>query len=159
MDPEDSQPTAEKLQAYVHANAGKFTDAAITAELLRAGYDRADITAALSGAAAADVSAPVRSRARRIVILAYLLTYGLLVAGMLTNSGSGSYGAGIIGTIVLTVVLGLAFLIAAVWLRRQGSRERPVAPDLTAMIAIPLILLVIVAGACLATGLPIPHAV
>jgi hypothetical protein len=147
------------LNAYVTQNYGRYTDAALTDHLLRIGHQRADIEAALRAAAAADVVGPVNARARRTVRLLYLITYGLLVAGMLTNTTSGAYGAGPIGSIVLTVVLGLAFLIAAAWLRWRGSRDRPVASGMAAMLAIPLVLLVLVAGACLATGLPFSPAI
>ena len=147
------------LNAYVTQNYGRYTDAALTDHLLQVGHQRADIEAALRAAAAADVVGPVNARARRTVRLLYLITYGLLVAGMLTNPRSGLYGASFIGAIVLTVVLGLAFLIAAAWLRWRGSRDRAVPSGMIAMLAIPLVLLVLVAGACLATGLPYSPAI
>jgi len=135
---------------------GRYTDTALTDHLMKVGHDRADIEAALRAAAAADLVGPVNARARLTVRLLYLITYGLLVAGMLINQRSGSYGAGYLGTAVLTLVLGLAFLLARVWLRRRGNRDRPVPAGMLAMLSVPLVLLVLVAGACLATGLPVP---
>ncbi len=149
-----ASPDLTALNGYVAQYYGRYTDAALTDHLMRVGHQRADIEAALRTAAAADRVGPVNARARMTVRLLYLVTYGLLVAGMLTNSGSGSYGAGAIGSIVLTVVLGLAFLIAVVWLRWRGSRNRAVASGMIAMLSVPLVLLVLVAGTCLATGLP-----
>ena len=144
------------LNAYVAQYYGKYTDAALTDHLLKIGHQRADIDAALRAAAAADQVGPVNARARMIVRLLYLVTYGVLVAGMLFASRAFDYGAGIIGTIVLTVVLGIAFLISVVWLRWRGSRDRGMRPDLITMLAIPVVLLILVAGACLATGMPFP---
>jgi hypothetical protein len=147
------------LNAYVTQYYGKYTDAALIDHLMGVGHQRADIEAAIRSAAAADRVGPVNARAKMIVRLGYLITYALLVAGMLFSSRAFDYGAGVIGTIVLTVVLGVAFLISAGWLGWRGSRDRGTAPGMLAMLAIPLVLLVLVAGACLATGLPLPTAV
>ena len=144
------------LNAYVAQYYGRYTDAALIDHLMSVGNQRADIEAALRTAAAADRVGPVNARAKTIVRLLYLVTYGLLVFGMLTSSRGFDYGAGLIGTIVLTIVLGIAFLIARGWLGWRGSRDRASAPGLISLLAIPLVLLVLVAGSCLATGMPLP---
>lgn len=143
---EGSQPTAAKLQAYVARYGGKFTDAAITTELLRAGYAAEDIRAALT-----EVSGGITartSRATRTILAAYAVTFALLTIGMLSNSASG-------GVIVLGVSLGFALLLSLLWARKR----RAATATLGALLAIPVVLLIIVAGLCLATGLPVPHSV
>jgi hypothetical protein len=143
------------MGAYINANYGVFTYDVLRAAVLESGNDRAAIDAALAQAAARGAG-PVRARARLIVRLAYAITYGLLVAGMLMSTGTNSYGAGPFGMIILTMVLGAAFLTSVVWLRPRRRRAVAAPDNLGFLLSLPLVLLVLVAGTCLATGLPLP---
>ena len=109
------------------------------------------------GSSAADVSAPVRARATRWVKWAYGITYLLLVLGMIANPAAGAYGGAVIGTVILGVTLGLAYVMSAVWLRSRGRKVREMTSGMAVLLSLPVVLLVIVAGSCVATGLPIPR--
>lgn len=142
---------AGALQQYMIANRGRYTDEALMAAALAVGYSEADARAALELAIDDQAARPVRSRARRVVTVLYLASYGLLVAGMLT--GRGSYGEGWIGTGILTVTLGIAYLIARLWLGRR-LRAASVDGALPVLLSVPVILWFVVSGLCVATGLP-----
>ena len=201
--PEGWQPTAEGLKAYVDANYGRFTDEAITGELLRAGYAPDDIRVAIQEAARSSVAPPTR-RAIGVILTAYAVTFAILSLGMLANTYrgggccapdaaggiiilAGSLGfallislmwvgsrrlAGVLFAILLgfygmalltggstlagLVVIGIAVGLIALVLRRNPAPRRRSAATLGALLSVPVILLVIVAGLCVATGLPIP---
>lgn len=152
--PKADMPTAG-LEAYFTANRHGYTDEALAASARASGYSPAAIAGALAAAKAAEMSAPLLARARVIVLFSYLLVYAVLVIGMLTNPSG--YGAGAIGTVVLTVTLVVAWLISVVWIRRRGRKIQVGGSGFTAVLALPVVLLVIVAGSCIATGLPIPR--
>jgi len=141
------------LRTYLEANRGHYTDEALTEALLKEGYSQADVEEGFAELARAEASKPVRARARRLVLVAYGLTYAILVFGML-GTGYG-YGSGIIGSIVLAVALGLALALALWLVRRSTDRgAEGGAAVMAGILAIPIVLLVIVAGLCVATGLP-----
>jgi hypothetical protein len=194
-------PSAEQLAAYVAANYGRFTDAAITSELTKAGYAVEDIRAALAQAAR---TAPPSQTGRAIatILAAYALTFALLSLGMLANSSisQGSYANSAIGIMILGVSLGVALLLSLAWVGsrriaalilavlivlygvgtlqaglggiiviglgvglavlvlRQGPSTRRSTATLGTLLAVPVILLVIITGLCVATGMPIPSA-
>ena len=120
------------------------------------GYPEDVLEEARARARARTAAAPARQRARRWVLLAYLITFALLTAGMLASENSRQYGAAYIGTVVLAVTLGVALLLSLWWLRWRGSRD-PSGAGVAGLLSLPVLLLVGVAGSCLATGLPIPR--
>jgi hypothetical protein len=205
----DSPPTTpvttlEPLRAYIDANASKYTDEALSAELLKAGYAQDDIQAALLDSRARGVAVPPRARAIATITIAYGVTFALLAMGMLANAGSlgngccapsafggivllaGSLGIALIlsmlwvgsgraSVLVLAALIGIpgivqigngviawSLIVAAIVLALLVARHKPGPPKrstatLASLVAIPVILLVIISGICLASGLPIPH--
>jgi len=195
------QPTAEKLRAYVEANVARFTEAAMTAELIKAGYAAEDIRAAIADASR-DLKPPPTGRAIWTILGAYAVTFAILSLGMLANThrssgccmpnadagililagslgvalllsllwvgsrratalllaallalaGLGSLSSGIVGF----VLIGLAVALVVLVIRRPPKPSGRVTATLGGLIAVPMVLLVIVAGLCVATGLPIP---
>ena len=122
--PPEEAPTTANLQAYVDANAGRFTDAAITEELTRAGYAPDAIRAALADATQRGIAAPQTRRAVRTILAAYGITFAILSLGMLTNMGKpfGNYmpdAAG--GIVVLFASLAVALAASLFWVAsRRG---------------------------------------
>jgi len=202
--PPQDGPTTEKLQAYVDANAGRYTDAAITAELLKAGYAPDAIAAALARAASRGQVAPPTGRAVRTILVAYLITFAVLSLGMFLNArsitgqympdaagavailgaslgaafvaslfwissrrlfmiaiaavlglaGVGSLGSGVAGLVMLGVAVGIGVLAV-----RSSSGQPGGAPvELGVLLVVPFLLLLVVGGICVASGLPIPRA-
>jgi hypothetical protein len=145
------------LAAYLAANQGRFTDAALEQAALDAGYPK-DVLAEARAARAADPAVAIRQRARRWVLAAYGITFVLLLLGMFANPAARAYGGSVIGAIVLALTLGLALAIALFVVRRSRPNIAETgAMVMTGILAIPVILLVVVAGLCVATGLPIPR--
>jgi hypothetical protein len=133
----------------VEANLDRFTPDALVAALVAAGYDQETAQGAARRAAASRDLAPTRASARRVVYVAYGLTYLVFLVGLL--GGPNTYGMGQIGAVVLTFVVGIALAISVAWItRRRGTTA------FATMLSVPLVLLLIVGGACYAsTGAPV----
>jgi len=145
------------LAAYLVANHGRFTDDALERAALDAGYPE-DVLTEARAARSADPAVAIRERARRWVLAAYGITFVLLLLGMFINPAARTYGGSVIGAIVLALTLGLALAIALFAVRRSRPNIAATgAMVMTGILAIPIILLVVVAGLCVATGLPIPR--
>jgi len=119
-----SDPSDPAMQAYIQANAGRFTDEALVEALIQAGHDPAAARAAVAAAAAGQTAPPPRSRAVRSIVIAYVAVFAVLSLGMLANSGrtSGEFvptGAG--GIAILAASLGVAFLISMVWVASRRA--------------------------------------
>jgi hypothetical protein len=140
-------PRAEVLARYLEANRGSFTDEALVASAAAAGYTPDEIAEAHARLQAQDAAAPVKATARRIVIGAYLVVYALLSAGMLANNFGG-------GAVILAVSLGIPFLISLAIVRGRGRLKPGTELALGGLLVLPLVMLVIVGGLCVATGLP-----
>ena len=142
---------------YLETNRDRFTEDALIKAARDRGYPDDVLEEARARARASATAAPVAQRARRWVLIAYLLTFALLTVGMLTSEYSRSYGAAYIGTVVLAGALGITLLVSLGWLRWQGGNVGQSAAGAALLLSIPVVLLVVVAGTCLATGLPIPR--
>jgi hypothetical protein len=148
----DSLPTAPEptewgtagVDRYVEAHLDRFTPEALDAALIAAGHDPAAVSAAIGRVGARRETAPTRARARRVILIAYGLTYLVLMVGLIL--GPFGYGAGPIAAGILTVVLGIAFALALWMIRRRGA---PMA--FGTLLAGPIVLLVLVGGTCAAT--------
>jgi hypothetical protein len=136
---------ARQLEEYFAANRGRYTDEALSAAARAAGYADADIAAGLTRARARDVTRPVQARARTLIRGAYVVVFVVLVAAMAVNSGV----AFAIGTVVLliTMLFGLAL---SQYLIRNAAADAALAM----VLALPVVFLIVIAGACIATGLP-----
>lgn len=207
---EGSQNTAANLKAYVDANAGRFTDETITAELTRAGYAAEDVRTALADGASRGLEAPPTGRAVRTILAAYVATFAILSLGMLTNSGRsfgqympdstvgiailggglgvalvasliwvasrrgfaivialfigvfgvsavGSVGAVGSGSLAGVVLLAIAIGIGVLVLRAKPAPNGRSTVTFGLLLAIPVLLLLVVGGICVASGLPIPR--
>jgi hypothetical protein len=142
---------------YLETNRDRFTEDALLKAARDRGYPDDVLEEARARARASATAAPVAKRARRWVLIAYLVTFALLTVGMLASESSRTYGAAYIGTVVLAGTLGIALLVSLGWLRWQGRKIGQSAAGAAVLLSIPLVLLVVVAGSCLATGLPIPR--
>jgi hypothetical protein len=150
------QPVAS-LARYLEVNRDRFTDEALARAARDAGYTDAAIDEAMAGVRARAAAAPVRTRATRAVLGAYLLTYAVLVGGMFASEFARKYGGHVVGAIILAALLGFALLISRWWLRRGAVKAGDAATGMAVLLSVPLVLLVVVAGLCIATGYPIPR--
>jgi hypothetical protein len=162
-DPRIATPTgghAERVATvlrYLESNRERFTEDALLRAARDAGYPDEVLDEARARARAGAAAAPVRQRARRWVLIAYLLTFGLLTTGMLVSEYARRYGAAYIATGVLAATLGIALFISLWWVRRQGRNVEQSTAGMALLLSLPVLLLVVVTGSCLATGLPIPR--
>jgi hypothetical protein len=150
--PDPDRPS-EGLRDYFRANRDRFTADALDDAARAAGYGDEMIAAAHAAIGRGDAATATKARARSAVLVAYLATYVVLVALMLYNDRT-HYGQSVISSIVLTVFLGTALVIS---LDLIGRARAGGSVSLRGLIAVPLVLLVAVAGVCLWSGEPIPR--
>jgi cation transport ATPase len=140
-----------KLTEYFAENQAKMTHEALGRQASAKGYSEAEIEAASAAAEARRVPDAARGRARRVILGLYLVTYLVLSAGMLMSDAF--YGVGVMAVVILTAVLAIALGISFAWIRRRhldAGREGAMAT----LVALPLVLLVGVAGLCVYTTGP-----
>ena len=148
----DPSDRVRRLTEYFADNQASMTHEALGRQASAKGYSEAEIEVA---SAAAEVrrapDAAAKGRARRVILGLYLVTYLVLSAGMLMSNAF--YGVAPIAMLILAVVLGLALAISLASIRR---RHLDVGHDgaLAALVALPLVLLVAVAGLCVFTTGP-----
>jgi hypothetical protein len=142
---------------YLESNRDRFTEEALVEAARDAGYPDDVLQEARVEARASAGAAPIRQRARRWILVAYLLTFAALTGGMLASEYSRQYGAAYIGAVILAGALGLALVVSLGWLRWQGAKVGQSAAGAAVLLSVPAVLLVVIAGTCLATGLPIPR--
>ncbi len=166
MDGSPRDPAPAARQAPPHANAAwrqltlvshfdkerdRFTIEALRSAALQAGYDAGEVDEAIriSGEHEAERQrfGPVRTRARNIVLLAYGITW--LVFAVIYLGRAFQYGMGPVLLGVLTFALGLTVIISVLIIRRGRPDPERSARAVVILMAIPIILLVGVAGLCL----------
>lgn len=145
------------LEAYLEENRNEFTEGALRAAAIEAGWDGHLVDTAIGKVRAAERSEPLRGRAWRIVLLLYVAAFLVLSTGMLVNPAARVYGGAVIGIAVLAVALLVAAGLGRLWLRRKGISPTMSSGDLLILLIVPVILWLAVAGMCVATGLPIPR--
>jgi hypothetical protein len=198
----DPAPSAD-LEAYVAANAGRFTDDVLYSTLVAAGHSPEHVRSALARASARLRPQSAAPQAVRRILAAYGAVFALLSAGMLLNGRSAGYlmpdaeggirilamslgvtlvasliwvanrrlfgilmlalaaayllgagsGSGLLSLVGLVIVLVVGGVVLARQSRRSASGGEA---TLALLLAIPLLMLFVVAGICVASGLPIP---
>lgn len=150
-----AQPDAERrivaLVAWWHEHRDTYTPDALARSAREAGYDETEIAKveAIVDQQAGVPAAPVRRRATLIVLLAYGLTYLFFGIGFLGPTAQSAYSA--FAFVILTPVLALALLVSIILLRRR-PRAQAAGATVASFLVAPLILLLIVAGLCVATA-------
>ena len=145
--PLDQQGRENVLADWIAVQRGSFTDAALERSAIEAGYSSEEFVASAGLAADRTALAPIRSSARRYVLVAYAVVW--LGFAVVYLGRSTMYGAGPIAQLVLTVSLAIGLAISLLVIRRgrPDPDKRPRA--LALLLAVPVILLLGVAGLCL----------
>jgi hypothetical protein len=141
------------LSEYFLAGGERYTPEALRQAASEAGFTPQEIDEAFGRATRRqrdeEVAAPIRSRARTIVLAAYGLVYAALFVAFLGYDNR--YGVATISLIVLTIVLAFALLMSVRWVRGRRPSAEQLQGALLTMLSLPLVLLVSVAGLCMAT--------
>lgn len=144
------------LTEHFFANLERYTAEALRASALEAGYSPEEVEQALGIAAALlrdhETARPVRARARRLVLVSYAIVYGLLAALLIGPANQGGYGT--VALVVLTVTLGIALLLSIQWIATKRRSADRLDGALAVLLAVPMVLLVAVAGLCLFSSAP-----
>lgn len=144
------------LSEYFLAGAERYTPEALIQAAMESGFSSAEIEEAHARALDRQrdeaAAAPVRRRALWIVVAAYALAYSALAVALMGSDNR--YGAATIALGVLTFVLGVALLISINWVRRRRPTAEQLQGAMLTMLSLPFVLLVAVAGLCVATTRP-----
>jgi hypothetical protein len=144
------------LSDYFLAGANRYTPEALRQAATESGFSPAEIDAAYARAIERQrdeqVAGPIRRRARRIVLASYGLVYAAFVAAFLTVAYR--LGAGIIAIVILSLVLLIALSISLAWVGGRHASADRVQGALVTMLAVPFVLLLAVAGVCVAGTTP-----
>ena len=145
--PLDQQGRVNALAGWIAEQHGSFTDAALERSAIEAGYTSAEFATAAGLVTDRTAMAPIRSSARRYVLAAYAIVW--LGFAVVYLGRSTMYGAGPIAQLVLTVSLAIGLAISLLVIRRGRPDPDRRARAIALLLAIPVILLVGVAGLCL----------
>jgi len=144
------------LSEYFQAGAERYTPEALRQAASEAGFSQGEIDEAYGRTTKRqrdeELSRPLRTRAQWIVLAAFGLVYAVFFVAFLGYDDR--YAAGTISLIILTVVLGVALLISIQWVRGRRPSAEQLQGAMFTMLVLPLVLLVSVAGLCIATTQP-----
>ena len=150
------------LHQYLWSNRDRFTEAALATAALAAGYSTEEIAAAAAGVAKRrlDEAAvkPVKARARRYVLAAYGITFlAFAIAFLRPAAPSNTYyrGAGPLVLGILAFMLLIALSIGIAWVASRHPAAERAEGALGVMLAVPFVLLIVVAGLCAVTMSPL----
>jgi len=135
----------DALSRYMASHAERFTAEALRQAALEAGYTPEEIAAASDRVDRAAAVRPIRARARWIVLGAYALVWVLFAMVYLARDFA--YGPVYQG--VLTISLLITLGISLLWLRWRRPDPSTVGRATAVFLALPVMLLVGVAGLCL----------
>ena len=154
-----SEPRPEAVEAaldWLRGHRATFTRDALASGLRDAGYSEAEIAAAfgrLDREAIEPATQDLRSRAAAILVVGFLGTWLVLVLRMIAIAGTGGW----VGTaaVILGAILLVIGAISFVGIESSSRLRKGTTGALVAILAVPFVLLVIVAGLCVATTGPI----
>jgi hypothetical protein len=144
----------QALSTYFVAHSHRYKPKFLREAAAKAGYSPEDIEEAWHRSAAItdarqEAFRPIRSRARWIVLASYVLVFAGLVILLL---GPGfQYGSGVLAIAILTPVMLIALAASIGWVNRRRSASTALEGALGTILIVPVVLLVTVAGLCVAS--------
>jgi hypothetical protein len=147
---DSANPQAEALAAWIADQRGAHTMEALERSALESGYTKADFDEGVRLAGKAErerqVIKPLRHQARLIVLISYAVIW-LLFATQYLLGPEGSSGPGL--QTILTISLLVTVGISLIWIAAVKPDPDRAQRALTILLAVPLVLLIGVAGLCL----------
>jgi hypothetical protein len=158
--PPPAEDRVASAAGYIHDHRERFTRDALTANLTASGYTpeeiaeawrRSDAEAVERSAADASGRSDRRNLVALIIAAAYLLTWGVFTIGWLTSEPPGTVAlvAGI-----FAVALLIPGVIALVLVRSWDRLREASVGTVVAALIVPIVVLVGIAGLCVATFPP-----
>jgi hypothetical protein len=139
-----------RLTAYFREHGGRYTADALRRAARDAGYDDADIEAALP---AVTWWTPAKSSAggsNKIVVIAIAAVYVLCLYAAIANLG-GANGGSAAGPVALAITI--AAIVAAAWSREaRPSLAAGLGCGVVASVLIPILVFLVILGICLVAG-------
>jgi hypothetical protein len=143
----------DALEAHFRQHGGRYTRFALEQAARGAGYSDNDIAAAWSGIDMEEGGKAPAGRAatiaRFIILALYIATFALFVGG--SDMSQRTYG---VGVAILAVTLVITAIISLLVVGRTKVVSRNPSAAIAGLLALPFVLLFIVAGLCVATTGP-----
>ena len=149
-------PTAD-IAAYLRANSTRYTREALDQKLLAAGHPPDAIADAWAAFAAEDAASGRRDRRGQTAAIiggAYLVTWLLVVGLAILPSDSGGFASATLLAGILAVSLFVPGFIAVILARSTGWLRRAGVGRVVAFSFVPLLILLALAGTCVAAVRP-----
>ena len=147
----------EVAAAWIAGHRHLYNRAALDERLAEVGYSPAEISAAWmevespSADIAGGTNAPdLRTKAAAILMLGFFGTWGVMTLILVMPNGSYTdYGG--LASLILGGILGVVALVSLIAIAASGRLRSGAEGALAAILTVPFVLLVIVAGLCVAT--------
>lgn len=144
------------LTAYVEVNRERYTQAALRAAALEAGYTASEFDAAWPAVGWGRPQDAIPSRTRGRVVAGTIVAFVVGTWLLLSLAETVSMTTGVPGAGVMWVVIGIAGAIGWFVLRdRHPSVSRGLGCGVLIVAVLPIVLIVAVLGICLVTGSPL----
>ncbi|HEU0242439.1 MAG TPA: hypothetical protein VFQ75_00945 [Candidatus Limnocylindrales bacterium] len=157
--PQPQPEEVERILTWLREQDPHLSSGRLRLALTEAGYREPDISAAIALRqqeldAALPPGSDLRNRASAILIVAFLAVWGVISAALVTGDQQGSLGSGGLAAIILGVLLLPVLLLGLAAIRASGRLRRGVTGAMVAILAVPFVILVVVAGTCISTTDP-----
>lgn len=153
--PSDAKSRTRDLERWIERHRSVYTGSALEASAIEAGYTREEFEAALAlveaRAPKQEALRPIRSRARRVVLVAYGLTWLVYAIAYLTRPVM--YGLGPLALSVVTIALGIGLAGSWDWTRRRHPDPAHFNRAMAVLLSLPMVLLLVFGGTCLPSAL------
>lgn len=148
----DPSDRLEVLAAYFERNEGRYTTEALRQRAVEA-YSADEIEGAIALAErhrrAVHAIGPTKTRARWIIVAAYVIVWLPFAWVFLTTGPGGGLDFGQLMLAILTVSLIIGLLLSMAWVSRRRPDPTQIGRAMVGLLVVPVILLLGVAGICL----------
>ncbi|HEY3335347.1 MAG TPA: hypothetical protein VGK16_08965 [Candidatus Limnocylindrales bacterium] len=157
--PQPRPEVVEKILSWLREQDPRLSPGGLRQALLDAGYAEPEITAAMAARRAElDAALPpgsdLRGRAAAILVVMFLAVWGAISLALVTGDQQAIYNSGAPAALILGALLLPVLLLGLAAIRISGRLKRGVTGAIVAVLAIPFVFLVIIAGTCVATTDP-----
>lgn len=156
--PQPKPDVVAQALGWLRAQDPRLSLNTLARQLRAAGYPEPDVSAAIAARQAElDAALPpgsdLRGRAATILVVTFLAVWVIISVGLLTGEQL-SYSLGPLAVLILGALLLTVLLVGLAMVRASGRLKRGVTDAMVAVLALPFIFLVVIAGTCVATTDP-----
>jgi hypothetical protein len=158
--PQPQPEAVEAALAWLRQQDPRLSLDSLARQLREAGYGDAEVTAAIAARQAElDAALPpgsdARPRAALILVATYAIAFAVVAGALVTGSSNSTmYGAEGIAALILAGVLLPVLLLGLLAIGMSGRLRRGTEGAMAAVLILPFLYLVVIAGVCVLTTQP-----